>query len=106
MIHVHLLNHKQCAWTNNVQCEFNKVISGVPQGFVVGPILLNCFFNDFYYFIKNGNENNFAHDDTLTAFAQNFWTLTSVQESESNNAIGRFKTNKMIDNPVSIDYNR
>ena len=37
-IHSYLLNRKQCVCINNTQSEFNKVISGVPQGFIVGPI--------------------------------------------------------------------
>ena len=50
---------------------FNKVISGVPQGSIVEPILFNCFFNDFHYFIKNANVHNFAENNTLTFFAEN-----------------------------------
>ena len=49
-IHSYLLNRKQCVCFNNILSEFNKVISGVPKGSIVGPILFNCFFNDFYYF--------------------------------------------------------
>ena len=56
---------------NNTLSEFNKVISGVPQGSIVGPILFNCFFNDLYYFIKNANVCNFADDNLLTTLAQN-----------------------------------
>ena len=70
-IHFYPLNHKQCVCINNILSEFNKVVSGVPQGSIVGPILFNCFFNDFYYFIKNANGHNFADDNTLAIFAPN-----------------------------------
>ena len=65
----------------------------------MGPILFNCFFNDFYYFIKNTNVHNFADDNKLTNFAQNIQTLISVLESESNIAIDWFERNKIIVNP-------
>ena len=66
----------------------------------MGTILFNCFFNDFYYFIKNANVHNFADDNPLTTFTQNFRTLISVLESESN------KQNDCQSGLVSIDYNR
>ena len=69
-IHSYLLNPKQCVCINNILSKFNKVVSGVPQGSIVGPILFNCFFNDFYYFIKYANVHNFADDTSLTTFAQ------------------------------------
>ena len=93
------MNRKQCVCINNILSQFNKVISGVPQCFIVGPILFNCFFNDFYYFIKNADVHNFADDNTLTTFAQTVGTLISILESESKIAIDWFETNKMIVNP-------
>ena len=98
-IHSYLLNRKQCVCINNILSEFNKVISDVPQGSAVGPILFNCFFNDFWYSIENANVHNFADDNTLTTFAQNVRNLISVLESDSNIAIDWFETNKMIVNP-------
>ena len=98
-IHSYLLNRKQCVCINNILSEFNKVISVVPQGYIVGPILFNCFFNDFNYFINNANVHNFTDDNTLTTFAQNVGTLISILESESKIAIVWFETNKMIVNP-------
>ena len=93
------MNRKQSVCINNMLSEFNKVVSGVPQGSIVGPILFNCFFNEFYYFIKNANVHNFADDNTLTTFGQNVGTLISVLESENKIAIDWFETNKMIVNP-------
>ena len=65
----------------------------------MGTILLNCFFNDFYYFIKNAHVHNIPDDNTLITFAQNFGTLISVLEFESNIVIDWFETNKTIVNP-------
>ena len=96
------MNCKQRVCINNILSESNKVILGVPQGSTVGPILFNCFFNDFYYFIKNANTDNFADDNALTTFAQNVGTLISILESESKIAIDWFETNKMIVNPGKL----
>ena len=97
-IYSYLLNRKQCVCINNILSELNKVISGVPQGSIVGPILFSCFFNDFYYFIKIANVHNFADDNTLTTSAQNVGPLISILESERKIAIDWFETNKMIVN--------
>ena len=68
----------------------------------MGPILLNCFFNHFYYFIKNANVHNFADDNALTTSAQYVRNLISVLESKSNIATDWFETNKMIANPCKF----
>ena len=98
-IYSYLLNRKQCVRINNINSDFLTVISGVPQGSIVGPILFNCFFNDFFYVIEIANAHNFADDNTLTAFANSIQNLIYLLESESSVAIKWFKDNKMIVNP-------
>ena len=48
-ISLYLDNRKQCLRMYNINSAFNDVISGGSQGSVVGPILFNVFFNDFFY---------------------------------------------------------
>ena len=98
-IYSYLLNWKQCVRISNINSDFLTVISGVPQGSTVGPILFNCFFNDFFYVIEIANAHNFADDNTLTAFANSIQNLIHLLVSESSVAIKWFKDNKMIVNP-------
>ena len=90
-------NRKQCFRINNVHSKFQNVFSGIPHGSIVGPTLVNCFFNDFFYFIDS--VHNFADDNSLNAFESNIENLKLILESESKTAISWFQSNKMIVNP-------
>ena len=98
-IYSYLLNRKQCVRINNINSDFLTVVSGVLQGSIVGPILFNCFFNEFFCVIEIAHAHNFADDDTLTALANSIQNLIHILESESSVAIKWFKDNKMIVNP-------
>ena len=69
-LHSCLSNRKQCVRINNVTSDFKTIISGFLQGSIVGPILFNCFFNDFFYFIEKASVHNFADDNTLIMFEE------------------------------------
>ena len=86
-INSYLDNRKQCVRINNINSSFNYIISGVPQGSVVGPILFNAFFNDFFFFMQHATVYNFADDNTLSSFAETFVRLKEILESESKCAI-------------------
>ena len=98
-IYSYLSNRKQCVRINNVHSSFQNVVSGLPEGSIVGPTLFNCFFNDFFYFIDKASVHNFADDNSLSAFESNIKNLKLILESESKTAISWFQSNKMIVNP-------
>ena len=98
-LYSYLSNRKQCVRINNVHSSFQNVISGVPQGSIVGPTLFNFFFNDFSYFIDKASVHNFADDNSLSAFKANTKNLKLILESESKTAISWFQSNEMIVNP-------
>ena len=87
-IYSYLKSRKQCASVNIITSTFKE-----------GPILLNIFFNDFFYFILVTLAHNFADDNTLSIFAKTIENLNSILKSESEIPINWFKDNHMIVNP-------
>ena len=87
---------------NNIYSRFQNVISGVPQGSIVGPIVCNCFFNDFFYFNDEASVHNFADDSTSSAFESKIKNLKLILVPESKTAISWFQSNQMILNPGKL----
>ena len=95
----YLKRRKQNVKINNIFSTFLTLLSGVPQGSILGPILCNLFINDIFFWIENADLLNFADDNTVTAFADRIEDLKLILESESENAIQWFKDNNMVANP-------
>ena len=95
----YLKNRKQSVKVNNVLSTFLVLVSGVPQGSILGPIFFNLFINDLIYFLNKSDCLNFADDNTLSAFANTIPELIHILESESDIAINWFRENDMIVNP-------
>ena len=83
---------------NNVQSGFEEIISGVPQGSIVKPILFNAFLNDLFYDIENASIHNFA-DNTLSCFTKTVKDLIKALKEETQVAINWFSSNNMIVSP-------
>ena len=45
----YLKNRKQCLRINNTYSNFENIISGVPQGLIVGPLLFNFSVNELFF---------------------------------------------------------
>ena len=67
-IYTYLENRKQCVRINSVCSDFKDIISGVPLGSIVRPMLFNAFLNDFFFCIRKAPVHNFADDNTLSSF--------------------------------------
>ena len=99
LIFSYLKNQKQCVRINNTYSNFENIITGVPQGLIVVPLLFDFSINDLFFIIESYSIHNFADDNTLSVWANTVSDLINKLESDINFAIEWFKMNKMIVNP-------
>ena len=48
-VYSYLSNRKQCVHINNTYSNYQKIIPGVPQGSILGPIFFNLLPNDLFF---------------------------------------------------------
>lgn len=99
LLYSYLKGRKQAVKINGMLSDLLEILSGVPQGSILGPILFNLFLNDLLYHIKSCNPHNFADDNALSAIADSKEELVKSLEKGSGEAINWLDENHMIANP-------
>ncbi len=75
---------------------------GIPQGYIMGPILFTLFLNDIVLFIKNSSLTNYADDNTLIDFAKAPQEVISHPSEEGEVHLDWVSRNGMQANPTKF----
>ena len=94
LIKSYLTDRWQRAKINTAYSSWSKLLSGVPQGSVLGPLLFNLFINDLFYIITI-DICNYADDNTTYTFDLSLDILMTKLECAANTAIEWFQYNGM-----------
>ena len=99
----YLSGRTQCVKNNNTFSTFKLILSGVPQGSILRPILFNVFSNDLYMLLNSNNLFNFADDNTISAFSETVEGLINILQTETEKSLDWMENNDMIVNPDKFD---
>ena len=89
---------------NSSYSTWENVLSGVPQGSILGPLFFNIFINDIFFFIDKCKFGNYADDNTLFFSGTNITLVKSQLRVEFNALTKWFYDNYMVLNPGKCHY--
>ena len=92
----YLNDRQQRVRINDNFSYWKKIIAGVPQGSVLGPLLFNIIINDLFLFVSSSFLSNYADDNTLYASGFNLEEVKNCLSTDFDAVTKWFYDNQMV----------
>ena len=99
LIYSYLNNRYQRVKVNANYSSWVEILSGVPQGSILGPLLFNIYLSDMFLFFDESYIANYADDSTPYTIGKDIASVMKKLESDSIELINWIKINHMRANP-------
>ena len=100
----YLSNRTQRVKLDSTFSSWLKILLGVPQGSILGPLLFNIFLNDMLWFVEKTDICNFADDNTIYSCAKSVNDVIENLQSDLKIALKWFKDHQMMANPGKFQF--
>ena len=100
----YLFNRTQRAKLESTFSLWLKILLGVPEGSILGPLLFNFFLNDMLWFVEKTDICNFAEDNSIYSCAKSVNDVIENLQSDLKIALKWFKDNQMMANPGKFQF--
>ena len=95
---------KQRTKMGSAYSNWSKVLCGIPQGSILGPLLFNIFIKDAFFFIEKSEICNFADDNTLYSCDRNLLHIKKNLTFDMKNISFWFTTNSLKANAGKFQF--
>ena len=82
LIHSYLTNRGQRVRINSDYSTWSEIITEIPQGSILGPLVFNVYLSDYFLFIEESDVANYADDNSAYQWKMEFNPDPSKQATE------------------------
>ena len=99
LLYSYLTNRHQRVRLNSNYSTWSEIITGVPQGSILGPLLFNIYLSDLFLFTQDSDIANYADDNSPYACNTDYISVITQLEKDSKTLLEWVSNNALKANP-------
>ena len=103
-VYDYLTSRKQRTKISDTYSSWQEILSGVPQGLILGSLLFNIYICDLFFIIEDHDIANYANDNTLYLSGKNVEEVLNGLENVSSNLFQWFTENELKGIQANVIY--